>query len=138
MMNSYHRRILVNPKDAEATTLVKLGSGSTLLGYYMYHGGVNPEGKLTTLMESQATGYWNDMPVKNYDFQAPLGQYGQIREQYHLLRRLHLFLHEWGPALADMPPFVPDECPHGKNDFEHFALERSFGWQKRVRLRKQL
>jgi beta-galactosidase len=118
MMNSYHRRILVNPKDPEATTLIKLGSGSTLLGYYMYHGGVNPEGKLTTLMESQDTGYWNDMPVKNYDFQAPLGQYGQIREQYHLLRRLHLFLHEWGSILAGMPATMPDQRPHGKNDFD--------------------
>jgi hypothetical protein len=118
MMNSYHRRILVNPKDVEATTLVKLGSGSTLLGYYMYHGGVNPEGKLTTLMESQDTGYWSDMPVKNYDFQAPLGQYGQIRQQYHLLRRLHLFLHEWGSALAGMPATMPDRRPHGKNDFD--------------------
>ncbi len=118
MMNSYHRRILVNPKDVEATALVKLGSGSTLLGYYMYHGGVNPEGKRTTLMESQDTGYWNDMPVKNYDFQAPLGQYGQIREQYNLLRRLHLFLHEWGPDLAEMPVTMPDQRPHGKNDFD--------------------
>jgi beta-galactosidase len=118
MMNSYHRRILVNPKDAEATTLIKLGSGSTMLGYYMYHGGVNPEGKLTTLMESQDTGYWNDMPVKNYDFQAPLGQYGQIREQYHLLRRLHLFLHAWGSTLAGMSATMPDQRPHGKNDFD--------------------
>jgi hypothetical protein len=118
MMNSYHRRILVNPKDVEATTLIKLGSGSTLLGYYMYHGGVNPEGKLTTLMESQDTGYWNDMPVKNYDFQAPLGQYGQIREQYHLLRRLHLFLHEWGSTLAGMPATMPDQRPQGQNDFD--------------------
>ena len=118
MMNSYHRRILVNPKDAESTTLIKLGSGSTLPGYYMYHGGVNPEGKLTTLMESQATEYWNDMPVKNYDFQAPLGQYGQIRGQYHLLRRLHLFLHEWGSVLAGMPATLPDRRPHGKNDFD--------------------
>jgi beta-galactosidase len=116
MMNSYHRRILFNPKDAEATTLVKLGSGSTLLGYYMYHGGVNPDGKLSTLMESQATGYWNDMPVKNYDFQAPLGQYGQVREQYHRLRRLHMFLHEWGPQLADMAATMPDARPQGKND----------------------
>jgi hypothetical protein len=118
MMNSYHRRILINPKDIESTTLIKLGSGSTLPGYYMYHGGVNPEGRLTTLMESQATGYWNDMPVKNYDFQAPLGQYGQIREQYHLLRRLHLFLHEWGPLLAAMPATMPDQRPRGKNDFD--------------------
>jgi hypothetical protein len=118
MMNSYHRRILFNPKDAEATALIKLGSGSSLLGYYMYHGGVNPIGKLTTLMESQATGYWNDMPVNNYDFQAPLGQYGQVREQYHLLRRLHLFLHEWGPALAAMPATMPDVRPRGKKDFD--------------------
>jgi beta-galactosidase len=117
MMNSYHRRILINPKDIESIALVKLGSGSTMLGYYMYHGGVNPEGKLTTLMESQATGYWNDMPVKNYDFQAPLGQYGQIRPQYHLLRRLHLFLHEWGSDLAGMPATMPDQRPQGKDDF---------------------
>ncbi len=118
MMNSYHRRILVDPRDVESTTLVKLGSGSTLPGYYMYHGGVNPEGKLSTLMESQATGYWNDMPVKNYDFQAPLGQYGQIRGQYHLLRRLHLFLHQWGPLLAGMTATLPDQRPSGKNDFD--------------------
>ncbi len=116
MMNSYHRRILIYPTDVASTMLVKLGSGSTLPGYYMYHGGVNPEGKLTTLMESQATGYWNDMPVKNYDFQAPLGQYGQIRPHYHLLRRLHLFLHDYGSTLAQMPAVMPDGRPAGRDD----------------------
>ena len=116
MMNSYHRRILVYPADVETTTLVKLGSGSNLPGYYMYHGGVNPDGKLTTLQESQATGFWNDMPVKCYDFQAPLGEYGQIRPQYPLLRRLHLFLHDWGAALAAMPPALPDQRPTGRDD----------------------
>ena len=50
----------IQPADVEATVLVKIGSGSTLPGYYMYHGGTNPEGK-TTLMESQAIGYWNDL-----------------------------------------------------------------------------
>ncbi len=116
MMSSYHRRILVRPEDAEATTLVKLGSGSVSPGYYMYHGGENPDGKLSTLQESQATGYWNDMPVKNYDFQTALGQYGQLRPQYHLLRRLHLFLHEWGTQLAAMPTTLPDQRPQGRND----------------------
>jgi hypothetical protein len=116
MMNSYHRRILIDPADIESATLVKIGSGSVSPGYYMYHGGENPEGKLTTLEESQATGYWNDMPVKNYDFQAPLGEYGQIRPQYHLLRRLHLFLHEWGPSLAQMGVALPDVRPAGKDD----------------------
>ena len=118
MVSSYHRRILVDPRDIEATTLVKLGSGSVSPGYYMYHGGTNPEGKITTLMENQGTRMtnWNDMPVKNYDFQAPLGQYGQIRPQYYLLRRLHLFLHDFGSRLAEMDTFLPDQRSAGKDD----------------------
>jgi len=116
MMNSYHRRVLFYPADAEAITLVKLGSGSTLLGYYMYHGGVNPDGKLTSLQESQATGYWNDLPVKSYDFQTALGEYGQVRPQYHLLRRLHLFMHNFGTLIARMPTWLPDNRPTGKHD----------------------
>lgn len=118
MMSSYHRRILMNPADVESTVLVKLGSGSTMLGYYMYQGGVNPPGKLTTLMEAQATAAtnWNDLPVKNYDFQAPLGAAGQLRPQYHWLRRLHLFLADFGSALADMPAFMPTVRPEGRDD----------------------
>jgi hypothetical protein len=120
MMTSYHRRILVYPADIEATTLIKLGSGSNSPGYYMYHGGVNPEGKLSTLMECQATAEtnWNDLPVKTYDFQAPLGEYGQIRPQYHLLRRLHLYLADFGPLLAGMVPVLPDVRPTGKDDVD--------------------
>lgn len=118
MMSSYHRRILVDPRDITATTLVKLGSGSGSPGYYMYHGGTNPEGKLTTLMEEQATPItnWNDMPVKNYDFQAPLGQYGQVRPQFYGLRPLHLFLQHFGPRLAEMDTVLPDVRPSGKDD----------------------
>lgn len=113
MMSSYHRRILIDPADVESTVLVKLGSGSTLPGYYMYHGGTNPEGKFTTLMEAQdtPTTNWNDLPVKNYDFQAPLGQFGQVRPHYHLLRRLHLFLRDFGASLSGMPPSLPDVMP---------------------------
>jgi hypothetical protein len=118
MMSSYHRRILVDPRDSESTTLAKLGSGGASLGYYMYHGGENPEGKFSTLMESQATGMWNDMPVKNYDFQTALGAYGQLRPQYHLLRRLHLFLREWGPQLSQMTAAMPDQRPQGRNDLD--------------------
>ncbi|HEY4245967.1 MAG TPA: beta-galactosidase [Lacunisphaera sp.] len=118
MVSSYHRRIRIDARDIEATTLVKIGSGSVSPGYYMYHGGTNPEGKLSTLMENQGTPAtnWNDMPVKNYDFQAPLGQYGQIRPQYQMLRRLHLFLHDFGSALTGMDTFLPEVRPTGKND----------------------
>lgn len=118
MMSSYHRRIRFTPEDALSTALVKLGSGGSSLGYYMYHGGENPDGKLTTLEECQTAGGYNDMPVKNYDFQTALGQYGQIRPQYHSLRRLHLFLKEWGTQLAEMPATMPETRPRGSDDFE--------------------
>jgi hypothetical protein len=116
MASSYHRRILLAPADVESVVLVKLGSGSDLPGYYMYHGGENPEGKLSTLQESIATGYANDLPVKTYDFNAPLGQYGQIHPQYHSLRRLHLFLRDYGPALTAMPAYMPETRPTNKTD----------------------
>ncbi len=111
METSYHRRINLDPRDVEAVALCQLGSGSSLMGYYMYHGGQNPEGKLTTMQESQATGYPNDLPVKNYDFNAPLGEYGQIHPQYYWLRRLHLFLHDFGAPLTQMPAMLPDLRP---------------------------
>lgn len=118
MMSAYHRRILVDPLDIESTTLIKLGSGSTSPGYYMYHGGTNPVGRLSTLMEDQSTAMtnWNDLPVLNYDFQAPLGQYGQVRPQYHRLRRLHLFLQSFGAALARTAVALPDQRPAGRDD----------------------
>lgn len=116
MASSYHRRIRVSPADTEAMALVKIGSGNNLQGYYMYHGGTNPDGHFTTLQESQATGYWNDLPVKTYDFHAPLGEFGQVNEHYHLLRRQNLFLRDWGAELAAMPPYVPAATPANAAD----------------------
>jgi beta-galactosidase len=108
MMPSYHRRVFMWPEDTESLALVRLGSGVNLLGFYMYHGGQNPEGKLTNLNETQATNYWNDLPVKNYDFQAPIGEYGQTREHYHWLRLLGLFLQDFGPGLSGMTSRPPN------------------------------
>jgi len=111
MMSSYHRRIKIYPNDPLTLAMIHLGSGNNLPGYYMYHGGCNPDGKLSTLNESQATSYPNDLPVKNYDFQAPLGEYGELNPHYHSLRRVHLFLRDFGPALAGMTPALPDIRP---------------------------
>ena len=116
MPASYHRRMNYDPRDVEAVALCQLGSGSSLMGYYMYHGGQNPDGKLSTLQESQATGYPNDLPVKSYDFNAPIGEFGQINPQYYWLRRLHLFLHDFGGSLSQMPLSLPDVKPVDKND----------------------
>ena len=108
MATAYHRRPYIYPEDSYSMALVKLGSGSNLLGYYMYHGGTNPEG-IGYLNENQrtvATNY-NDLPVKTYDFQAPLGEFGQTYPQYYMLRPLHLFMQDWGETLAPMEPSFP-------------------------------
>ena len=109
MATAYHRRPYVYPEDAYSMALVKLGSGSNLLGYYMYHGGTNPEGVLHTLNECQTSPGTanNDLPVCTYDFQAPLGEYGQRYPHYYMLRPLHLFMHDWGETLAPMEASFP-------------------------------
>jgi len=118
MMQSYHRRIRTYPMDAYAMAVVKLGSGSNLLGYYMYHGGTNPIGRTGYLNETQrtlATNY-NDLPVLNYDFEAPIGEFGQVNAHYFLLRKLHLFMHDCGEILAPMKPVFPCEQEVKKGD----------------------
>jgi beta-galactosidase len=118
MVSSYANRIHTTERDTEALALVKLGSGNNLPGYYMYQGGQNPEGRLTTLNESKASGYPNDLPVKDYDFTAPLGAFGQVRERYHRLRLQHLFLHDFGDQLARMPATFPERRPASPEDAE--------------------
>lgn len=116
METSYHRRIRIFPDDILSLALVKIGSGNNLQGYYMYHGGTNPDGKLSDLQETQATGGYNDLPVKTYDFFAPLGEFGQAHPHYHLLRRLHLFLADWGLELGAMPAQLPAITPTTAKD----------------------
>ena len=99
---THHRRPLVSGMDAYALSLVKLGCGNNLIGYYMYHGGTNKLGQLSTFQESTDTGYPNDVPILNYDFQTCLSQYGEARTQYGLLNMLHLFAADFGALLAPM------------------------------------
>ena len=113
---AYHRRPVMSADDIAAAEVVKLGSGVTLYGYYMFHGGTNPDGKETTLQESQVTGYPNDLPVKTYDFQAPLGEFGQMRESFRALKTVHAFLRDFGAELAPMTAYFPDKTPAGKLD----------------------
>lgn len=113
---SYHRRPLMTADDIAAMELVKLGDGVTMYGYYMFHGGTNPDGKKTTLQESQATGYPNDLPLKNYDFQAPLGEFGQTHSSFGVLKTFHLFLNDFGSELAPMTSYFPERMPATLHD----------------------
>lgn len=104
MTVAYHRRPYIYPEDAYSLAIVKLGSGSNLLGYYMYAGGTNPSHPDYYMNEQQdtpATNY-NDMPHYSYEFQAPIGEFGQLHPHFYTLRKLHMFLQDYGDILAPM------------------------------------
>jgi hypothetical protein len=117
IQDTYHRRPVVQPDDIAAMMPVMLGSGVNLYGTYMFQGGENPEGRHTTLQESQSTGYPTDVPVKSYDFQAPLSEFGRERESLRKLKVVNYFLNDFGSGLAPMSVHAPDQTPAGAAEF---------------------
>ncbi|MDF2803190.1 MAG: beta-galactosidase [Anaerocolumna sp.] len=115
---THHRRPVAGAKDIGAMSMVKLGSGVNLLGYYMYHGGTNPKGKLTTLQESRETGYANDLPVFSYDFSAPIREYGQMSETLREIKLLAMFVQGFGEELCEMDTYLPESNPLYQNNFK--------------------
>ena len=82
-----------------------------------YHGGTNPDGKLTTLEESAAVGAPNTLPVKSYDFQGILRENGDPHESYHRLRRHHYLLREFGWLIAPAMTVLPEDTAKDPADF---------------------
>lgn len=115
--DTYHRRPVIHADDIGSMYPVMLGSGVNLYGTYMFQGGENPDGKLTTLQESQATGYPNDLPIKSYDFQAPLGEFGDERASLRKMKTYQYFLNSFGADLAPMRVSTPDQLPASPADF---------------------
>lgn len=96
----YLDRFVVPADSVQATAITALGSGSSLLGYYVFHGGNNPAGERVSYAEY-------DVPRIGYGFQAPIREYGQLADSYRALRLLHLFVRTWGSELAAMQTTVP-------------------------------
>ncbi|GAA4307158.1 beta-galactosidase [Aestuariibaculum suncheonense] len=98
----YGRRPIVDPVSVLPLMVRIIGSGSNGIGYYMYHGGSTPifDGKFYNEEV-------NGIPKVNYDFQAPIGQYGQTRYHYNSLKTLHMFLDAYGEKLAPMQTVLP-------------------------------
>jgi hypothetical protein len=74
----------------------------------MFQGGENPEGKLTTLQESQA-----NVPVKSYDFPAPLRAFGQMNGPFCRLKVVHQLIADFGRDLAPMTAILADVPGYG-------------------------
>jgi beta-galactosidase len=123
----YRRRVVIAPDDIAAMLPVELGSGVNMYGYYMFQGGRNNMGA-TTLEESTRTGGYNDTPIISYDFQAPLGQYGQERPVLNRIRPFHYFLQTFGDRLAPMTVHVPESVPTSPADLKTLRFSvRSLG-----------
>lgn len=102
MMCSYNYRFQLPYKSVDAMANVKLGSGCNFLGYYMYQGGSNPLGRNGQyLNESQVCKI-------SYDYQAILGEFGQVRESYRRTRLLHYFVTAFARELCGLRPVLPE------------------------------
>lgn len=100
---TYSRRPIVPPESLAPLIVRTLGSGSNGIGYYMYHGGSTPviDGHF---FNEQSGG----LPRINYDYQAPIGEFGQTRSSHRSLRLLHLLLNAYGDVLAPMQTILPE------------------------------
>ena len=85
MTCTYNYRFILPYKSIDAMANIKLASGCNFLGYYMFQGGSNPKGKHGTFMNEAQS------PKISYDYQAALGEFGQIRESYQRLKSVHSF-----------------------------------------------
>ncbi len=104
-----HRRPKIKGDDVVSMAYVKVGSGVNLIGYYMFHGGTNPYGRLSRLNESKDTVYPNDLPVMTYDFQAAIGEYGILNESYKGYKMFHQMLEDFGNKIANTKTIIPKE-----------------------------
>ncbi len=99
----FSRRPIVAYESVNPLMVRIIGSGSNGIGYYMYHGGTTPQYDGKFYNEEV-----NGITRMNYDFQAPLGQYGQARYHYKHLRMLHMFLDAYNEKLAPMKTILPE------------------------------
>lgn len=102
MTCTYNYRFSLPFKSVDAMSNIKIASGCNFLGYYVFQGGTNPKGKHGTFLnESQ-------VPKMSYDYQAPLGEFGQVRESYNRLKAIHLFCETFSEELCSMGTVLPD------------------------------
>ncbi|HSC55260.1 MAG TPA: beta-galactosidase [Phnomibacter sp.] len=101
----YPRRPVAVHKSFDAMINRCLGSGANGIGYYMFHGGATPRGK-HNFMNDESYG----VNKISYEYQGPIGEFGQVREGYHRLKLTHFFLKDFGNLLAPMTVVLPDNA----------------------------
>jgi len=121
MVSSYQRRLQTFPMDAFAMAVQRLGSGSNLLGYYMYAGGTNPSDPAKGVFANESTSgrytNHNDLPVFSYEFNAPISEFGELNPHYRMLKAVHDFCHQYGPEFAMIAPDIRSDVESRRGRF---------------------
>lgn len=97
----YYYRFQYPFKSVDAMANIKIASGCNFLGYYMFQGGSNPLGRHGTFMNE------GQVPKISYDYQAALGEFGQVRESYRRLKSIHYFTGAFADRLCSLGTFLP-------------------------------
>lgn len=124
------RRPIICGADCAAIAFCKLASGASALGYYVFHGGINPIGKLSSMQEYQdGSGRWgfgSELPELDYDFQAAISQYGRVTEMGKELKLWNYFVQEFAD-ISQMPVVFPEDNPIAADDLTHlrYSVRRS-------------
>lgn len=95
----HHRRAIVPEEMAGEMINLRLGCGANMMGYYMYVGGSNPVGKKRTFQSSG--------PRVNYDYQAPIREFGTLGEVMQETKKYNYFMNDFGTALAPTVAYLP-------------------------------
>lgn len=102
MMCCYYYRFRYPYKSVDAMANIKMASGCNFLGYYMFQGGSNPLGKHGGFMNE------GQVPKISYDYQAALGEFGQVRESYRRLKSIHYFTAAFADRLCALQTVLPE------------------------------
>ena len=101
MAVTYSRRPRV-PGESFLPMMVRtVGSGTNGLGFYMYHGGTTPS--VGNYFFAEGFGLNN----KSYDYQAPIGEFGNVSSGFYSLKLINYFLKSYGNDLAPLHTILP-------------------------------
>lgn len=125
-----HRRPVTSGMDHAAHVICVLGAGANLIGYYMYHGGINPMGRYSDLNEAQSIGGNTTVPRKSYDFDACINEAGKLNESYGVLKKYHCLLSSFEEELAEAETVLPDGLPESAEDMK--TLRAALRWNDKT------
>lgn len=116
----YQRRAVVPEEMAGENINLRLGCGANMMGYYMYAGGTNPIGKVST--------YQSSGPRVSYDYQAPIREFGTLGTVMQETKKYNYFMNDFGTALAPAIAYLPTSNQDRNNLQWAVRLDKTTGY----------